>query len=206
MQSDQTTIYLVDDNATVRSVLTVALSKAGYRVVCFADGIGLLAASHSAPPACVLLDVYLRDSFGLDILERLNAATYPAPVLLMSGRGNIATAVDAMALGAYDFLEKPFSSKELLARIQRARQRFVRKFPTFASVADFEPLSMRERDVLTLWISGETSKQIARQLTISHRTVELHRSKIMKKLRANNSAQVVQIALSNRAALGIAIN
>jgi DNA-binding NarL/FixJ family response regulator len=65
---------------------------------------------------------------------------------------------------------------------------------------------MRERDVLTLWISGETSKQIARQLTISHRTVELHRSKIMKKLRANNSAQVVQIALSNRAALGIAIN
>lgn len=200
MNSNANAVYVVDDEAEVRDMLTFVLTNAGYHVVCFADGAALLAVARKQFPVCILLDVFINDSSGLDILQKLNVSTYPAPVLMMSGRGCIAMAVDAMTNGACDFIEKPFSGNQLMERIERAKKLFAERATDGGiNSASHEQLTGREEEVLAQWIAGGTSKEIARRLQISPRTVELHRSKIMKKLRAKNSAQIVQIAMSHRA-------
>jgi FixJ family two-component response regulator len=149
------------------------------------------------------LDLFIPGSSGLETLRRLNAPSYPAPILMMSADGCIATAVDLVRDGAYDFLEKPFSAAELVRRVERAQALFARKNPAHSSAPAHDPLTLREQEVLTQWVAGATSKEIARHFGISPRTIEIHRSKIMKKLHARNSAEIVQIAVSNAEEFGV---
>src|ERR1700755_1669269 len=99
-------IFVVDDDPAVRDTLSIVLSSAGYEVICFADGVALLAVARTRTPVCILLDVNIPGRSGLDVLKELHGEDYPAPIFMISGQGDIAMAVSAIKSGAIDFIEK----------------------------------------------------------------------------------------------------
>lgn len=198
------TIFIVDDDATVREALKAVFSRNGYEVTALSDGASFLAAARNSTPSCILLDVYMPGRSGIDILKELNADGYPAPILIMSGQGDIPTAVDAIRNGALDFIEKPFNPQTVLNRVEEIVDAWERRQKTNAAskvrTAPFpgrELLTQREFDVLDQISNGASSKEAARELGISFRTVEVHRSRIMEKLGAKNSVDLVRIVLSS---------
>src|SRR5678816_4438059 len=120
-------IFVVDDDPAVRETLSVVLSTAGYKVICFADGAALLAVARSRTPACILLDVHIPGKSGLDILRELHGEDYPAPIFMISGQGDIAMAVSAIKNGALDFIEKPFRGTEIVTRLNEAIEAYTRR-------------------------------------------------------------------------------
>jgi FixJ family two-component response regulator len=194
-------VFVVDDDPAVRETLSVVLSATGYEVICFADGPALLAVARSRSPVCIFLDVHIPGGSGLDILKELHAEEYPAPIFMISGRGDIAMAVDAIRHGALDFIEKPFRGKAIVARVEEAVGVFARRQAEGSKPAPLhfpghEPLSSRERDVLGLLTSGASNKDAGRQLGISPRTIEYHRANLMKKLGAKNATELIRIVLA----------
>jgi FixJ family two-component response regulator len=194
-------IFILDDEADVRETLYTILESGGYKAVCFADENSLLEAIDRRCPAGVLLDVYLPGRSGLDILKDL--AVYHAPILMISGQGDIATAVAAIKDGAIDFLQKPFNSKDVLDRLGKITAGFSPDSSTALqrkiSSMNFpgrEPLTPRERDVLQLVATGSSNKEIGETLGISYRTVEEHRSHIMHKLGVKNVAELLIAVLT----------
>ena len=197
-------IVIVDDDPAMREMLSLIFYAEGYEVTCFADGPSFLTAAQVRVPACILLDVYLPGRSGLDILKDLNAEHYPAPIFMISGRGDIPTAVDAIKHGALDFIEKPFSESSVVARVRGAIAMWRSRMNDQASdqvPLDFfgrKPLTRREGDVLAQLLTGASNKEVARQLGISPRTIEIHRAHIMDKLGAKNAADLVRIVMSER--------
>jgi FixJ family two-component response regulator len=192
-------IFIVDDDPAVRGTLSVILSRDGYEVACFAEGGSFLAAARVRSPACILLDVYLPGRSGLDILKDLNAEEYPVPILMISGKGDIPIAVEAIKHGALDFIEKPFRGSTVSASVQAAiaarSRRSVNELPEFPGR---KRLTKRQGEVLTQLVTGASSKEAAAQLGISPRTIEIHRAHIMGKLGAKNIADLVRIVMSER--------
>jgi len=195
-------IFVVDDDPAVRETLSVVLSAAGYRVVCFADGAALLAVARTRTPSCILLDVHIPGKSGLDVLKELHAEDYPAPIFIISGRGDIAMAVSAIKNGALDFLEKPFRGNEIVARVDEAIGAYARrKAEDSASRMESlhfpgrEPLTRREREVLERFAAGASNKEAGRELGISPRTVEIYRANLMDKMRASSLSDLVRMAL-----------
>src|SRR5262245_56234700 len=195
-------IFVVDDDPAVRETLAVVFAQEGYEVVGFADGAAMLAAARACSPTCIILDVHIPGQSGLDILKELNARDYPVPTFMMSGKGDIAMAVDAIRNGALDFIEKPFRGNEVVTRVREAVAAYARqqseqapKRKTF-HFPGREPLTAREQDVLAEIVGGASNKEAGRQLGISPRTIEVHRARIMEKLGAKNTADLIRIALS----------
>ncbi len=202
-QPPKGTIFIVDDDAGVRDALSVVFSRNGYEVTTLGDGASFLSAARSRTPSCILLDVYMPGRSGIDVLKELNADGYPAPILIMSGQGDIPMAVEAIQSGALDFIEKPINTEAVLTRVHEVIEAWERRrrgegtskvknsrFP------GRELLTQREVEVLDQVSTGASSKEAARQLGISFRTVEVHRSRIMDKLGAKNSVDLVRIVLS----------
>ena len=196
-------IFVVDDDPAVRDTLSLVLSAGGYQVICFADGAALLAVARGRTPAAILLDVHIPGKSGLDILKELNGEDYPAPIFMISGKGDIAMAVGAIKGGALDFIEKPFRGSELVARLNEAIDAYVRRKAARSSskieslhLPGREPLTRREREVLELFTAGASNKEAGRHLGISPRTIEDHRANIMKKLGARNAADLVRIVMT----------
>src|SRR3974390_3873316 len=113
-------IFVVDDDPAVRDTLSMVLAAAGYEVICFADGAALLAVARNRTPACILLDVHIPGKSGLDILRELHGEDYPAPILMISGQGDIPMAVSAIKNGALDFIENPFRGTDPVTRLDEA--------------------------------------------------------------------------------------
>jgi len=197
-------IFVVDDDSDIRQFLSVVLSRAGYDVICLANGAALLAIARTRCPVCIFLDVHIPGKSGLDILKELHADAYSAPIFMMSGKGDIAMAVEAIKNGALDFIEKPFRASDIVAAIEHSVSAFTaRQNDRTPGTAPLhfpgrEPLTARERDVLDLFSVGATNKDAGRQLGISPRTIEFHRSNIMKKLRAKTALDLIQIVLNAR--------
>jgi FixJ family two-component response regulator len=197
-------IFVVDDDPDIRRTLSVVLSDADYDVICFADGAALLAIARTRCPVCIFLDVHIPGQSGLDILKELHAEAYSAPIFMMSGKGDIAMAVEAIKNGALDFIEKPFRASDIVATIEHSVSAFTaRQKDQTSRTAPLhfpgrEPLTARERDVLDLFSIGATNKDAGRQLGISPRTIEFHRSNIMKKLGAKTALDLIQIVLIAR--------
>lgn|SRR5262249_4150505 len=198
-------IVIVDDDPAVRETLSLIFSREGYEVTCFADGASFLAAAKVRVPACILLDVYIPGRSGLDILKDLNAGDYSAPVFIISGQGDIPMAVDAIRHGALDFIEKPFSGTAVAARVRDAIAAWRFRMheqqqpdPVLLEFAGRKPLTRREGEVLARLLTGASNKEVARQLGISPRTIEIHRAHIMGKLGAKNAADLVRIVMSER--------
>jgi FixJ family two-component response regulator len=190
-------IFIVDDDPGVRAALSAVFSREGYQVTCFDDGTSFLAAARARVPACIVLDVHIPGRSGLEVLKELHAENYPAPIFMISGRGDIPMAVDAVKNGAFDFVEKPFRGSEVVARVREAIEALVRRQTNeevanilrFNLPADCEPLTPRECEVLAQFMAGASNKEAGRQLGISPRTIEVHRARIMEKLGARNIAE-----------------
>ena len=192
-------VFIVDDDASVRSALAIVLNAEGFATTSFADGESFLAAARARTPQCVLIDVHLPGCSGLDLLKQIDAQHYPAPILIISGLGDIPTAVEAIRNGALDFIEKPFEPGAVAARVRDA----IRGWQTRAAdenllARDFpghERLTTREHEVLGRIAQGASNKEAGRELGISPRTIEVHRARIMEKLGAKNAADLMRIVL-----------
>ncbi len=197
-------VYVVDDDASVRDALSVMLTLEGFQVFGFADGDSLLAAVRQHQPDCVILDVHMPGRSGLDILKELHQRQNAVPLFIISGQGDIPMAVDAIKNGALDFIEKPFHAETLVTRIREAiaAAREKAQAQTGSRLASHFPgrdlLTPREFQVLELIANGASSKEAGRHLGISPRTIEVHRARVMEKLGAKNTIDLVHIVLSER--------
>ena len=196
--------FVVDDDEDMRELLALMFSNQGYRVTGFGEGRSFLAAARARVPACVILDVHMPERSGLDILREINARRYGAPIFVISGQADIPIAVDAIRHGAFDFIEKPFDTGSVISRVVEGVASWRRQVPGSASdilAASFpgqDLLTPRESEVLSRIVIGESNKEAGRRLGISPRTVEVHRARIMDKLRARNAADLMRIVLADR--------
>jgi len=193
-------IFIVDDDPAVRDALGVVFRMEGYEVVGFENGDDFLAVARDGPPSCVVLDIHMPGRSGVEILRDIDAPHYPTPIFIISGRGDIPTAVSAIKLGAFDFIEKPFDADTVVSRVSDALEKTASTGDggDYAFDAEvFDGLTPRERDVLRQITSGASNKEAGRNLGISPRTIEVHRARIMEKLGARNAADLVRIVLSN---------
>jgi two-component system response regulator FixJ len=189
-------VFIVDDDLTVRDILSEIFAQAGYRATSFSDGASFVAAARDCIPACVILDLYMPGRSGLDILKDIDAPNYPAPIFIASGRGDIPSAVEAIRSGAFDFIEKRLDAATLVARVGEAVEARARiqhgaehLAPAFRGS---ELLTRREHEVLALIADSATNQEAAIKLGISRRTIEIHRAHIMQKLGAKNSVDLAR--------------
>lgn len=195
------TVFIVDDDAAMRESLTALLEAAGLRTEAYGAGAAFLAAYRSYQedrPGCLLLDISMPGMSGLEVQAALNGYGLSVPIIFLTGHGDIPMAVAAVRAGAVDFLEKPVEGAMLLAHVQRAlsldQEWRLTQRRTQAIQQRHLRLSTREREIMNLTVSGLTSKEIARKLDISPRTVEVHRTHVMHKMGAANLADLVNMA------------
>jgi two-component system response regulator FixJ len=191
------TIHVVDDDAAVRFSLERLLGSMGFATVSYATpGAFLLAAPHLSG-GCVLLDVKMPGISGLEVQARLRTIGFVPPIIVMTGQGDIQTAVLAMKAGAFDFLEKPYENEVLLAAIEAALATSPDDHIQQAvdSAQRIARLSPREREVLDGLVAGAPNKVIAFDLGLSVRTVEVHRARMMERLGTRQLAEAIRIAV-----------
>lgn len=190
-------VYVVDDDDSVRGALEWLIRRAGWRPASFASAAQFLGYRRHPLPSCLLLDLTLPDLNGLDVQEML-AGQVGVPIIFISGYGDVPTTVRAMKAGAVEFLLKPFRDKELLQAISRAleiSQAALREQARLESLRDrYASLSPRERQILQRIVSGCLSKQVAGDLGITESTVKVHRSNLMRKMRAQSFVELVDMA------------
>lgn len=191
-------VYVVDDEGEVRRSLGFFLKTAGFLPRPFLSGEDFLAEVPDLAPGCVLLDVRLGGVSGLDVIERLGVRRDRLPVIVMTGHGDIAMAVQAMKLGAIDFLEKPFSedvlSKALQHGFELLRHRTRAAEERRAAERLIESLSQSEHAVLALLSEGLSNKEVASRLDLSVRTVEMHRAAMFDRLSVRTLPEALKIA------------
>jgi FixJ family two-component response regulator len=194
-------VYIVDDDEAVRDSLVTLLEARGYRTKAFANAEAFLE-SGAAPslPGCLLLDVNLPGVGGLSLLQQIGHVSPHLPVLMITGMGQVATAVQAMKAGALDFLEKPLDADALFALVDRAlaasAQASASAEHRAKAKAWLDRLTPRERSVFDHLAKGKTNKQIAAELKISPRTVEIHRANLMEKLGATSVSDLIRLSSS----------
>jgi two-component system response regulator FixJ len=194
------TVHVVDDDELLRALAAQTLAPAGYAVAQHPTGDAFLAALDGARPGCILLDIEMPGLSGLDVQAALNARKLSWPVVVLTGRGGVRIAVEAMKNGAFEFLEKPYEPPALLAVLEAAFQAFEAEQEARAQTerarALIDGLSPRELQVLQGLLAGMPSKIIAHVLGLSVRTVEIYRGHLMDKLEARSLSTAVRLALA----------
>jgi two-component system response regulator FixJ len=193
-------VHVVDDEESIRRSLDFLLRSAGYRTERWEDGEAFLKGADKAEPACVLLDVRMPGMDGLQVQAEMGSRGYNLPVIVLTGHGDIATAVRAMRGGAVDFLEKPFNRERLLEALEAGFARIedredARKREDWART-EVARLTEREKEVLEGLACGYPNKTIAYDLGISSRTVEVYRANVMSKFEVGNFADALRIAFA----------
>lgn len=191
-------VFIVDDDVAVRDALTLMIEQENIQVKAFASGEDFLASYEQECYSCVLLDVGMPGMDGLQVQTELSKREFLLPIIFLTGHGNIPMSVRAIKAGAVDFLTKPITREKLFATINTAllaSQKILTKLANnYQHKAYLAELTAREREVMELAITGYPNKRIARNLGISHRTVEIHKSKIMHKTGARNLLELLRIA------------
>jgi two-component system response regulator FixJ len=194
------TVHVVDDEPAVRDGLKFLLESVGRSVRCYGDAASFLTEYTAGAPGCLVLDVRLPDVSGLELQDMLAARGIHLPVIVITGKGDVTMAVRAMKGGAVDFLEKPFNEQVFLERVEQCIRLDASRTTVRDHHSDAERLvallTPREAQVVRMVTDGMANKQIARQLDISQKTVELHRSKAMRKLKAHHVSEMIQISLT----------
>jgi len=191
-------IFLVDDDASVRKSLSRLISSAGYPVEAFSSAREFLNRNSSEEPGCLLLDLRMPDINGIELQEELLLTGNSIPIIFISAHASVSLSVRAMKGGAVDFLTKPFSGDQLVSAIKTAIQKDSRKRSEDSQLHEIKDrltsLTPREYDVFRLVVHGLLNKQIGAQLGISEKTVKVHRSRVMDKMRASSLAELVLFA------------
>lgn len=199
MASDEGVVHIIDDDDALRESLVFLLRTAGIEGKSYASAKAFLEAAPDLGLSCVITDVRMPDMSGIDLLRRLKELKIAAPVIVVTGHGDVALAVEAMKIGAVDFLEKPFDDEVLLASVEAALRQRGGQAKRDSERAEIESrlaaLSPRERDVLGGLVAGRANKQIAFDLGISPRTVEIYRANLMNKMQAGSLSDLVRMAL-----------
>jgi two-component system response regulator FixJ len=199
MPSDRAIVHVIDDDEAVRQSLAFLLGTAGIAVKTYDSAVAFLKVAAEVELGCVITDVRMPEVTGIDLLRRLKELRLEAPVIVITGHGDVPLAVEAMKIGASDFLEKPFDDDTLLTSVRAALDRQDRNLQRQAERAEIErrlaALSNRERDVLDGLVAGHANKQIAFDLGISPRTVEIYRANLMTKMEAASLSDLVRMAL-----------
>jgi two-component system, LuxR family, response regulator FixJ len=199
MSSDPAAVHIIDDDEALRESLTFLLRTARIDVESHASAADFLNSLPHPHLHCVITDVRMPGMTGLDLLRRLRELKIDVPVIVITGHGDVPLAVEAMRSGAADFLEKPFDDEILLASVRAALKRQDGEAKRSSERAEIEAklaaLSNRERDVLGGLVAGRANKQIAFDLGISPRTVEIYRANLMNKMRAGSLSDLVRMAL-----------
>ena len=191
------TVFLVDDDAAVRDALGVLFRTEGLTVSAYASAESFLATCPLDVCGCLVLDLHMPGMGGIELQKALSEHNILLPVIFLTGHGDIPMSVRALKAGAVDFLEKPANPDVLLARVRDALAQDLRRRTVSAEQAAlgalYDRLTVREREILAQVADGKTSKEIARSLGISPRTIEVHRSHIMGKLGADSLADLIRI-------------
>ena len=192
-------VHIIDDDEALRESLAFLLGTAHLEVRAYESATAFLDALPRAEPGCIITDVRMPGISGVELLRRLKSLGAAFPVIVITGHGDVPLAVEAMKLGAVDFLEKPFEDDALIAAVQSAlgrhehdARRAAEKAETFQRIAS---LSARERQVLDGLVAGNPNKTIAFDLGISPRTVEIYRANVMTKMKATSLSDLVRMAL-----------
>jgi two-component system response regulator FixJ len=198
MQVEQT-VYVVDDDDGIREGLSLLLETTGQRSKVYSNAVDFLAEHQNSMRGCLILDIRMPRMTGLDLQKKLNEKGSTLPIIFITGHGDIPMAVDAMRQGALDFIRKPFREQDLLDRINQALliDAGISKHEHDKSLVAkrLALLSERERQIFERVAKGDMNKVIAYDLGISERTVEVHRSQVMKKLEVRTLAELVRLKL-----------
>ncbi|MGC9418007.1 MAG: response regulator transcription factor [Rhodovulum sp.] len=199
---DEPCVFLVDDDADIRTSLSRALGLRGYQVRTFASAEDFLAAYDGSASGCLILDYGMPRMDGLQLQRHLRDSGITIPVIFITGHGGVPETVEAMKMGALDFLEKPFKQSILVKRIDAAfdtdEKRRRANLRNHETRARFEALTDREREIASIMVTKparNSSKEVARQLGISPRTVDHHRARILEKMEAHSVAELVEAAV-----------
>jgi RNA polymerase sigma factor (sigma-70 family) len=200
MRSERLTVFVIDDDASVRDSIALMLGLAGYRTSVFADAEAFLAGWRADWAGCVIADVRLPGQSGVALQDALRKRGTTLPFVIITAHGDVATARAAFRSQAVDFLEKPFDNAQLCAAIETAfaleERRIQRHDSQRADAERLDRLTAREREVLQRAAQGLHAKEIAAALGISPRTVEVHKTRIMEKLDVRNVAELVRFAIA----------
>ncbi|MCF7992325.1 MAG: response regulator transcription factor [Thiohalocapsa sp.] len=200
--SQEVTVFIVDDDQAMRNSLQWLIESVGMRVETYDSAQAFLDAYYPGRAGCLLLDVRMPGMSGLELQAYLTRREIRLPVIIITGHGDVAMAVKAMKSGAVDFIEKPFDDEALLASIRNALRHDEKQRALRAQRADIAArmaeLTPREHEVMSMVTDGRSNKEIAASLGVSAKTVEVHRARVMDKMRADSLAELVRMAMIAR--------
>lgn len=192
-------VHLVDDDAAVLRLLQATVATIGMDAQAYPSAREFLAAYRPTPCECLVCDIRMPEIDGMELQKRLKTMQTTLPIIFLTGFAEVGIAVEAMKHGAFDFIEKPFSAQALLGKIQSAlacsRERYSQRLEQQAIEARLALLTPRENSVIRLVVAGNSSREISEKLGISVRTVENHRTRIMEKLHAESTVELVKLFL-----------
>lgn len=196
----QPTVFVVDDDEAMRDSIRWLLESVSLSARMFSSANEFINADDLHQPGCILLDVRMPGISGMELLGQLKDHGILQPVIIITGHGDVPMAVRALKNGAFDFIQKPFNGQELLDRVNAAlkldRESRQHNEEIKGLRSHFDVLTAREREIMELVVAGDSSKIIGKKLGISSRTVDIHRSNIMRKLNIRSIAELVQSRLA----------
>ena len=192
-------VFIVDDDDGVRRALGTLMDSVGYTHTAYSSAAEFLRHYDAGQAGCLVLDIRMPDMSGLELQQELNNRGHQIPVIFVTGHGDVPMAVDAMKKGAFDFVQKPFRDQDLLDRVNRALQMDIILRQETADKEDvlqrWNSLTAREKEAMALIVEGKANKVAAQDMGLSERTVEIHRARVMEKMKVRSVAQLVKLSL-----------